>query len=115
MSDKKQYFFFDRIRSTANNKREIVVQGYAVDGYLEDLKPRAAIFAGGRPAKALKCRLEEVKLPPIHMRRRHGDTISYLGIVYVDLSGISDEKLRQVKNAKLVVVGEKPDGTRSML
>ena len=115
MADKKQYFFFDRIRSTANNKREIVVQGYAVDGYLEDLKPRAAIFAGGRPVKALKCRLEEVKLPPIHMRRRHGDTISYLGIVYVDLSGISDEKLRQVKNAKLVVVGEKPDGTRSML
>ena len=115
MAKKKQYFFFDRIRSTADRKKEIVVQGYAVDGYLEDLKPRAAIFDGDQPVKALKCRLVEVKLPPIHMRRRHGDTISYLGIIYVDLSDMSDERLKKLERAKLVVVGEKPDGKRAML
>lgn len=115
MAKKKQYFFFDRIRSTADRKKEIVVQGYAVDGYLEDLKPRAAIFDGDQPVKALKCRLVEVKLPPIHMRRRHGDTISYLGVIYVDLSDMSDERLKKLERAKLVVVGEKPDGKRAML
>ena len=115
MAKKKQYFFFDRIRSTADRKKEIVVQGYAVDGYLEDLKPRAAIFDGDQPVKALKCRLVEVKLPPIHMRRRHGDTISYLGIIYVDLSDMSAERLKKLERAKLVVVGEKPDGKRAML
>lgn len=105
MSDNNtQSFFFDRIRSTVNSKKEIAVQGYAIDGFLEGLRPRAAIFANGKPVKALKCRLEAVKLPPIQMRRRKGETISYLGVFFIDFSTV-----RRVypSNAKLVLVGEK--------
>ena len=53
MANVKQSFFFDRVRSSANNKREIVVQGYAVDGFLDTMRPRAAIFVGSKAVKAL--------------------------------------------------------------
>ena len=107
MANSKQSFFFDRVRSSANNKREIVVQGYAVDGFLDTMRPRAAIFVGSKAVKALKCRMEVVKLPPIQMRRRHGDTISYLAVIYVDMSGLPEKKVAEYgTSAKLVVVGE---------
>ena len=104
----RQGFFFDRIRSTVDGKRNIVVQGYAVDGYLEDIRPRAAVFVGRRPVKTLKCSIKTVKLPPTMMRRRRGDTISYLGVFFVDLSEVTK---MYGAGAKLVVIAEKRDKT----
>ena len=108
MSDKIQGFFFDRVRSSADNTRRLVVQGYAIDGYLDLFRPRAAIFVDGKPVRALKCTFEVVKLPPIKMRRRNGNTISYIAMIYVDMADISDKKIRGYgSSAKLVVIGEK--------
>ena len=104
----RQGFFFDRIRSTVDGKRTIVVQGYAVDGYLEGVRPRAAVFVGRRPVKTLKCSVNAVKLPPTMMRRRRGETISYLGVFFVDLSEVTK---MYGAGAKLVVIAEKKDKT----
>ena len=108
MAEKEtQGFFFDRMRSSLDGQRNIVVQGYAIDGYLENVRPRAAVFVGKKPVKTLKCRLEAVKLPPIQMRRRKGDTISYLGVFFIDLSEVTK---MYGSGARLVVVAEKKDG-----
>ena len=107
MAEKEtQGFFFDRMRSSLDGQKNIVVQGYAIDGYLDGVRPRAAVFIGKKPVKNLKCRLEAVKLPPIQMRRRKGDTISYLGIFFIDLSEVSK---MYGSGAKLVVIAEKND------
>lgn len=108
MSDKIQGFYFDRIRGAADNKRRLVVQGYTIDGYLDVFRPRAAIFAGGKAVRELKCELQEVKLPPIKMRRRNGDTISYIAVIFIDMSEVSDKQICDYgSSAKLVVVGER--------
>ena len=110
MSDKIQGFYFDRIRGAADNKRRMVIQGYTIDGYLDVFRPRAAIFAGGKAVRELKCEFQEVKLPPIKMRRRNGNTISRIVVIYIDMSEVSDKQIREYgSNAKFVVVGERTD------
>ena len=111
MAEKEnQGFFFDRMRSSIDGQKNIVVQGYAIDGYLEGIRPRAAVFVGKKPVKTIKCKLEAVKLPPIQMRRRKGDTISYLGVFFVDLSEVTE---LYGSGAKLVVIAEKNDDSKS--
>ena len=110
MSNKIQGFYFDRIRGAADNKRRMVIQGYTIDGYLDVFRPRAAIFAGGKAVRELKCEFQEVKLPPIKMRRRNGNTISRIVVIYIDMSEVSDKQIREYgTNAKFVVVGERAD------
>ncbi len=107
MSEKKQGFFFERVRSDASGRRRLVIQGYAVDGYLDTMKPRAAVFVGGRPVKALPCTIQSTKLPLMQMKRRNGETISHYGTIYVDMTALTEERLQKYgNNAKLVVVGE---------
>lgn len=100
-------FYFERVRRIANKRNRIVINGYALDGYMDSIKVRAAIFVGGKPVKKLKCKRDSVKLPPIRMRRRNGETISYIGFIFVSFDGISDEELRSYgPNAKLVVIAK---------
>ena len=116
MSNSIQGFFFERVRSSSNDRKELVIQGYAIDGLFNGLKPRAAIVVGGRTVKTLKCRVEAEKLPPIKMRRRHGDTISYMGFVYVEMEDISEETLKQYGyNAGFVVVFENQQKDRFII
>ena len=107
-------FYFNKLRSTADTRKMIVVQGYAADGYLDDVRPRAAVFVGGHPVKALKCELKLVKLPPIYVRRRDGNIMSYLALFFVDLSSVR-EYLRSRASSKLVVIGERSDKSRIMI
>ena len=79
MSEPKK-FFFDKIRATADMTERVVVQGYAADGFLENVRPRAAVFVGGKPVKALSVTLEVSKLPPLYYRRREGNTVLAYGI-----------------------------------
>ena len=116
MSNSIQGFFFERVRSSSKDRKELVIQGYAIDGLFNGLKPRAAIVVGGRTVKTLKCRVEAEKLPPIKMRRRHGDTISYMGFVYVEMEDISEETLKQYGyNAGFVVVFENQQKDRFII
>ena len=100
-------FYFERVRRVANNKKGLVVTGYALDGYMDSIKPRAAIFVGGEAVKQLKCKKDAVKLPPILMRRRNGETISYTGFIYVSFDELTDEEIKSFgPKAKLVVILE---------
>ena len=117
----KNSFYFDRLRSAVSSdsstyKDTVVVEGYAVDGFLEQITPRAAIFVNGKPLRAVKCEMIPVKLPPIRMRRRHGETISYLGVFFIDLKGITPKSLGVApEKARLVLIGETKDKDRVML
>lgn len=115
--EKKQGFYLDKVRSTIGEKKELVIQGYVVDGYMGTMRPRAAIFVGGRPVKALKCRTDVVKLPHQLMRRRNGENISYKEIIYIDMSDITRNMASGYgDNAKLVLIGEiKKEKRRDMI
>lgn len=114
MKSSKNGFSISSLRSSADEKRKFVIQGYAMDGYLDDVRPRAAIFVGRKPFRALKCELKLVKLPPINIRRRDGNSISYMGLFYVDMEGVSKELVEKA-GARLVVIGERKDKERLMI
>ncbi len=100
-------YFFERVRRYSKDAKEIVINGYALDGYMDSVRPRAALFVGGKPVKYLKCRKESVKLPPIRMRRRNGDAISYIGFIYVSFDDLSDKEIKSMgSDATLVVIME---------
>ena len=114
MSEKK--FYVDRVRSSVDGKKNIVVQGFAADGYLNNMSTKAAIFSGKKSVKNLKSNIEIVKLPLIQIRRRHGDIISYFGLIYVDFSNVTEDFISRYGNkAKLVVIGENSEGDRAIL
>ena len=111
MSEKKNGFYFDTIRPSADNLERVVIQGYAEDGFPYGQRPRAAFFVGKKPVKALNVKLEIVKLPPLYYRRREGKTMSYLALFYVDVSGISRRMAEKV-GAKLVIITEDKNKNR---
>ena len=114
MADSKNGFMISRARCSVTSGKTFVVQGYAMDGYLDNVRPRAAVFVGGKPYRALKCEMKLVKLPPIQVKRREGNTISYMGVFYVDMSSIR-ERLAEKSGAKLVIICERKDKTRLMI
>ncbi|MBO4862777.1 MAG: glycosyltransferase [Eubacterium sp.] len=113
MSEPKK-FFFDKIRATADMTERVVVQGYAADGFLENVRPRAAVFVGGKPVKALSVTLEVSKLPPLYYRRREGNTMSYMAFFYVDMKDVS-RRLAEKSSAKLVIIVESKKRERTFV
>ncbi len=114
MSEGNKGFYFDEIRASADLKERVVIKGYAADGFLDDKHPRAALFIGRRPVKALPVTLEVAKLPPLYYRRREGHTMSYMGFFYVDISKVS-KRLAESKGARLIVIIENEDKERSII
>ena len=41
-------FYFDKIRASADMTERLVIQGYSADAFLEDVRPRAAVFVSGK-------------------------------------------------------------------
>ena len=113
MSESKG-FFFDKVRACADMTERVVIQGYSADGFMDDVRPRAAVFVGGKPLKALGVTLEVTKLPPLYCRRRNGNTMSYLASFFVDMQGVS-KKLSETGGAKLVVIVENKERQRTLI
>ena len=113
MADSKG-FYFDKVRAVADMTERLVIQGYILDGFLDKVRPRAAVFIGSKPARALNVKLEVVKLPPLYTRRRDGNTMSYLAFFYVDMQDVS-KRLAETSGAKLVVITENKDRERTLI
>ena len=107
-------FYFDKIRASADMTERLVIQGYSADAFLEDVRPRAAVFVSGKPAKALSVTMDVIKLPPLYCRRREGVTMSYLAVFYVDMKSVS-RRLSESSGARLVVIVENKKRERTLI